>query len=277
MNLGVVNPSCPVNLSHPLNRGLVSWWKVLPNFRGGKQIRDLCQHRLTTQMDFNIGGDSVTGKWSGVTHPGGFGAWDLDSNDLVDAASGGYDHGSDGNFTVTCWYNPHSAGTRSDILQIWSTGQHKWILLETFSGSGKPQFFISTDGNNYPSSGVGSKALSNGTWDWIAGSYDGATIKVFMNGDLEASNAEAGGSFSSTEVIHFGRAGTYAHGYLDDVRVYDRALSDDETRRLFLLSCQKYTPLLNWMSGSGCRAQNIGPWPWHLDRSLSGNFASLGM
>lgn len=41
--VGLVDPACPLDWSHPLNRGLVSRWKVVPNsgWRGGLTFRDL--------------------------------------------------------------------------------------------------------------------------------------------------------------------------------------------------------------------------------------------
>ena len=38
----------PVNWKHPLNRGLVSWWRVLPKFAGGLRFADLCHKNQGT-------------------------------------------------------------------------------------------------------------------------------------------------------------------------------------------------------------------------------------
>src|SRR5688500_4148301 len=72
--------SSAVNLSHPLNRGLVGWW--LPGFGGrtGQVLRDLSGNHTHGTLT-NMASDD----WIPATgRPGGFGALNFDgSNDHV--------------------------------------------------------------------------------------------------------------------------------------------------------------------------------------------------
>lgn len=83
----------------------------------------------------------------------------------------------------------------------------------------------------------GTTTIATNTWYHIAASIDGKTVKVYVNGILEneavqtqtpnfsTETARIGNRNSSNDVTHNGR--------LDDIRVYNRALSAAEVRALY--------------------------------------------
>ena len=73
--------------------------------------------------------------------------------------------------------------------------------------------------------------LSAGTWTHLAVTYDGATLRVYRNGAQSASATGAGSIQTSTGALRIGGNliwGEYTDGRIDEVRIYNRALSAGE-------------------------------------------------
>ena len=78
---------------------------------------------------------------------------------------------------------------------------------------------------------TGPAALPINTWTHMAGTFDGTTLRLYINGSLVTSQAFAGPIFTSTGALRIGGNGVwgeYFTGRIDDVRVYNRALSAAE-------------------------------------------------
>lgn len=120
----------------------------------------------------------------------------------------------------------------------------KWIVNRIFGGktnsgyrlgfyAGKPCFAIpQTDWSHHLS---GSKALPVGKWVHLAATYDGQMMRIYMDGEECASLARIGpvspndfdlclGSYAESHDAHF-------TGKLDEVKLYNRALSANEIQR----------------------------------------------
>ena len=77
---------------------------------------------------------------------------------------------------------------------------------------------------------VGSNIQDN-TWHFIAGVWDGSGIKLYIDGDLNAEMACAGTLLTNTEPLFVGARGgsqRFLIGALDEIKIYNYALSDDE-------------------------------------------------
>ncbi|MDX9750886.1 MAG: LamG domain-containing protein [Flavobacteriales bacterium] len=74
--------------------------------------------------------------------------------------------------------------------------------------------------------------ITSGTWYFIVGTYDGTTMRLYVNGSLIAATAAAGTIGLHPDVpvamgaLHNGQQPF--SGWLDDVRVHDRGLDDQE-------------------------------------------------
>jgi glucose/arabinose dehydrogenase/mono/diheme cytochrome c family protein len=72
------------------------------------------------------------------------------------------------------------------------------------------------------------------TWSHIAGTYDGAEMRIYVNGEVTASMAATGAIATTTNAVNIGTkttgstAGDHMNGYLDDVRIYRLALGTAE-------------------------------------------------
>jgi hypothetical protein len=77
----------------------------------------------------------------------------------------------------------------------------------------------------------GNAALPLNTWTHVAVTYDGTTLRVFINGTQAGSAAVAGSIAASTGALRIGGNsvwGEYFNGLIDEVRIYNRALSAAE-------------------------------------------------
>ncbi len=66
-------------------------------------------------------------------------------------------------------------------------------------------------------------------WAHVTARYDGAQMRIFINVTIESATTAATGSLAaSTAPLFIGGGHNHFHGYLDDISIYDRALSDSE-------------------------------------------------
>ncbi len=77
-------------------------------------------------------------------------------------------------------------------------------------------------------------------WSFVVATYDGATARLYVDAQLVAQTNHAGGIFASTADLGLGAIGSYDasggwpwYGYLDEITLYDRALSPQEIQALF--------------------------------------------
>ncbi len=139
---------------------------------------------------------------------------------------------SDG-LTIDCW-------VYTDV----ASQNDKWIVNRIFGGktnsgyrlgfsAGKPCFAIpQTDWSHHLN---GNKNLPIGKWVHLAATYDGNMMRIYMDGEECASLERIGpvnpndfnlcmGSFAESHEAHF-------TGKLDEVRLYNKALSAEEVRK----------------------------------------------
>ena len=124
------------------------------------------------------------------------------------------------------WVYPNAASSG------WRTILHKetdrYYLFAGSSGSGP------AGGGTFGSGNVntfGSTALAAGTWTHLATTYDGTTVRLYVNATLVASAPATGGIGVSGSPLSIGGTAAYGeffNGRIDDVRIYSRALSQLE-------------------------------------------------
>ncbi len=92
------------------------------------------------------------------------------------------------------------------------------------------------------------------TWYHVVATYDGAVGRVYVDGDPVGEEAMGGSSLQTAGDLHIGiREGDERHlvGAIDEVAVYDRALSRAEVRQHTALGKDGPTPrdfvLFRWL------------------------------
>jgi hypothetical protein len=123
----------------------------------------------------------------------------------------------------------------------------KMVSDYTFSlgvDRGAQQFvaYVKTGGQlsivRLPASTPGGLTAYNNTWVHLFITYDGAAIRMYINGALAGSQSAAGNVTSNNDPFAIGARGgdgswTRFNGRIDDVRVYNRALSAQEVSALY--------------------------------------------
>ena len=116
-----------------------------------------------------------------------------------------------------------------------------------------PQFILKINGTVRTL--TASSAMSFNRWYHIAGTYDGSEMALYVDGEKVSSAAYTGNIFTWSRGWEIGTdgefyiAGETIEGYLDEVRIYNRGLSDAEIRQLRLY--REYRPTTSCTSPSG--------------------------
>ncbi|MEX2185792.1 MAG: right-handed parallel beta-helix repeat-containing protein [Pirellulales bacterium] len=124
--------------------------------------------------------------------------------------------------TIEAWINPDATITTYSTLAMKSTSNSWNDGYGMYWNAGKLRFFI----NQY-NGGFVEASVATGAWSHVAGTYDGATIKLYVNGNLAASAAYSTPINSSAQPLQIGRGqgGYFWKGRIDEFSVYGTALA----------------------------------------------------
>ena len=105
-----------------------------------------------------------------------------------------------------------------------------------------------------------SSTIADGAYHHIAGSYDGAAIRFYYDGALYNTLDTTGGALLAGQGVSFSAPDAPLNGVLDDVRLYNRALTASEVAGL-VYNCNTVQDI----PGRECRALvglaiSTGPW-----------------
>jgi hypothetical protein len=133
--------------------------------------------------------------------------------------------------TLEAWVNPTQDGPvwRQAILKESRNGLA--YGLYAFDDHARPSGFINASGIDIGFGGPSS--LPRSTWSHLATTFDGSTQRLYVNGVLTAQRAASGPITTSNMPLKIGGNavwGEWFKGLIDDVRVWDRALSASELK-----------------------------------------------
>ena len=169
-------------------------------------------------------------------------ALDFDGSDqYVDL--GGLDV-SGSEITITAWFNSdnlYNCGFDLDcrILSkaVGTATQDHYFMVSTFNGDGaKLRFRLKTDGITDQLIGYDGPELQDNTWYHVAAVYDGTQMILYMNGIEVGSQPKTGvidNNPSVNTLIGANAPGIRSwDGKVDDVRIYNRALTQQEVESM---------------------------------------------
>ena len=136
--------------------------------------------------------------------------------------------------SVEAWVRPTAAGQNGAIFEKTVNG---WVNSQymLFLEAGVAKFRVrTTSGALLP---VDGPTLALNTWTHLVGTFDGTTLRLYVNGVLAASAAAQGPLNSGSGTAFIGRLGQNLYpfqGSLDEVAVFPSALSPERIRAHYL-------------------------------------------
>ncbi len=217
---------------------LVGWWKL--DESSGNSASDLSGRSNTGTLSggFSFSTNSVAGKVAtGLDFDG--------SNDLVSCGNAtSLDITSD-KVTICAWIKAgqgSTAGGERIIAKSVAANADPYMRYGLYKAAGgtKITFSISTGGAGTRALINSSTDLTVGSWVHVAGVYDGAQLKIYFNAASDATPVSNTGAIATTTnpLVLGCNEGTnpdnnFFLGALDDVRIYNRALSADEILHIY--------------------------------------------
>ena len=130
--------------------------------------------------------------------------------------------------TVCVWIRPASFGGFRNVLSDHGRGGNNGKILRFQSQ--RIEFMIGPEG----SPDVGWTVPAAGQWHHVVVTYDGATMHLYADGVRKASRPLKGKVPVNPNPVLIGKSGfrEYFHGMLDDVMLYNRALTGAEVAQL---------------------------------------------
>ena len=235
------NPGVMINPLHPLSKGLVGYW--LFNEGTGSKVYDISGHGNHGTLK-NMAPNVQNSGWTGNKFGGGLkfdGSNDyvlISRNSLIDVVS-------NSKITLSAWIYPLSDGEgdsgRIFGKSVFSTTDGYFFCVNAES-SGEVEIYGRVYHATTNAQTNGTSKLAINQWHHVAMVYNELNdnkVKLYVNGVLDAGAQQAGSGAigdDSDRDLHIGEAvdlNRAFDGSIDEVRIYNRALSIAEIKILY--------------------------------------------
>jgi len=140
------------------------------------------------------------------------------------------------NITVEAWIKPTTTSLNGNIVGKWGSNGNQYILR--YNNNGEIRAYVRVDGgwDNCTTTGI---SISLNRWNHVAYTYDGTTIRVYIDGQESCVLAvPTPGPIETvgTEPLVIGATSDgddEVHGYIDTVRIYEEPLSSAQIRKSY--------------------------------------------
>jgi uncharacterized repeat protein (TIGR01451 family) len=202
------------------------FWR-LGDLAGSATAADASGNGLTAAVDpgVSLGQPGALAGDTAATFNGGGAAVVTPASPLLDLSSA---------VSVEAWVRPTAAGQNGGIFEKtvsgWVNSQYM-LMLE----AGVAKFRVRTSAGAL--SPVDGPVLPINTWSHLVGTFDGTTLRLYVNGALAASAAATGPLASGSGPAYLGRLGQNLYpfqGSIDEVAVFANALSAERVRAHYL-------------------------------------------
>ncbi|MEO8428044.1 MAG: LamG-like jellyroll fold domain-containing protein, partial [Verrucomicrobiota bacterium] len=217
-NTGGVATSSPVSVTvtPQSGSGLVGYWR----------LDDAPGTAASDSSGFNNQGSLVNGPLWTTGQIGG--ALSFDGVDDYISVNNSSSLNPVTQITLSAWIRPTSTAASSEIISKENNVNNQYYLR--LQGGNKIRFTVAGTVLN------GTTTLSANTWYLVTGTYDGSLMKVYVNGFLDATATAALSMVDNGLNVRLG-ARQYTtpltfNGLIDDVRIYNRALTPAEVQAL---------------------------------------------
>jgi glucose/arabinose dehydrogenase/PKD repeat protein len=126
--------------------------------------------------------------------------------------------------TLEAWVRPNSSRLHAPVIAKETTNFYTYRLEAGGEVQGIPEGYIS-DGPWSWEDAEDTKVLPNGSWSHLALTYDGEIMRLYVNGSLVSTRAAAKPKIDGLKLTIGGYRTNFYEGLIDEVRIYNRALS----------------------------------------------------
>ena len=134
--------------------------------------------------------------------------------------------------TLEAWVFPTALGTSwRNVLMKERAGGEIYNLYAHTDALKPAVYVVRAAAPSAPLGATGTAPLPLNAWTHLAATYDGTTLRLFVNGAQVGSRAVTGALLTSTGALRIGGNsvwGEYFQGRIDEVRIYNRALGAAE-------------------------------------------------
>jgi hypothetical protein len=149
-----------------------------------------------------------------------------------------------GQITLSAWVKPSSIATNQYIIDHRTKTTNDLFLMITSSGL----YEVGVNNGSFHGATYAIPSSDINTWVHLTGAYDGTTWRLYRNTDLVGSSTDSTGATSPNGNWGIGGASTfsvnprYYTGAIDDVRIYNTAISPSAVGGLMALPPTVATP-----------------------------------
>lgn len=200
--------------------------------------------KVTDSSPKKNSGKVLGAQWTAKGKVGG--AYKFDGADnLISSSSPAL---TQGNFTISAWLKPSNSAATGPTQAIFSQGQHGWKRFTCWFtvANGQPGCTLNGDGLPAPQAPAG--LISENEWVQFLFVLEGTTGSIYVNGkEVRTGDMKGfrGIEFDGTGLLNIGHStetinrspSTWFTGTMDEVMVFNRALTSQEIKQLF--SAQK--------------------------------------
>ena len=179
-------------------------------------------------------GTNVSAVWNGTGGYDGYGAFefDSDSSQYIDVGSNTSLNLTYGG-TVMAWAKFGST-YRVPVLSKEVDQSNVNYILSTVSGN---QFFFGFENGGTQSGANSISTATTGVWYHLVGTFDGDILKLYINGELNAS-AKQNTLPETAGTLNIGKTSWWAtpyymNGTVDEVLIFDRVLTEEQIREIY--------------------------------------------
>jgi len=201
---------------------------------------------------------------------------DLDGTSQYGSVPGNASLNLTDQLTLATWIRPEQYATQDLVKKATNGGVDGYELTlattKTDSSSQRPFFRINqaTNGDTYRINAATMYPI-DGSWMHVAATYDGTTMKLYVNGVLEASMTPPAGTLIATNTLPLtlgaqdgATASRFFMGGMDDTRIYNRALSLAEIQVLAGVTTNSAPVITQADPQEVSMSQNGAPTPFAL-------------
>ncbi len=208
----------------PTTTGLIAWWPLNANIKNFVTGDTSAIANNVTAGQGQNGLDNGSYSFSGVSTS------NINTNYIS----------SRNNFSFSVWVYPTTntgyQAVLSEARDCCGSGYRGFEFKSSYSTAGAASLAVWAGGSGAAATIGGANSTSN-AWNHFAGTYDGATLRFYKDGVQVSSTGYVGVVGTPINPLYIGRAGGTTSGAfagrIDDVKIYDRALTASEISTLF--------------------------------------------